>query len=85
MFEPDFDVDYEINRNSYDDDNLDISILKKHISNNKNKNIRMVKVRKPHKCMSCGKLISVGEICLTVNIRGTNGRFWICKQCLDAG
>lgn len=84
MFDPDFDVDYEINKNSYDDDNLDISILKKHISNNKNKNIRMVKVREPHKCMSCGKLISVGESCLTVNIRGNNGRSWICKQCLNA-
>lgn len=84
MFDPDFDVDYEINKNSYDDDNLDISILKKHISNSKSKNIRMVKVRKPHKCMSCGKLISVGESCLTANIRGNNGRSWVCKRCLNA-
>lgn len=84
MFDPDFDVDYEINKNSYDDDNLDISILKKHMGNNKSKNIRMVKVRKPHKCMSCGKLISVGESCLTVNIRGNNKRSWICKRCLNA-
>ena len=84
MFDPDFDVDYEINKNSYDDDDLDISILKKHISNSKSKNIRMVKVRKLHKCMNCGKLISVGESCLTVNIRGNNGRSWICKRCLNA-
>lgn len=84
MFDSNFDVDYEINKNSYDDDNLDISILKKHMSNNKSKNIRMVKVRKSHKCMSCGKLISVGEICLTVNLRGNNGRYWICRQCLNA-
>lgn len=84
MFDSNFDVDYEINKNSCDDDNLDISILKKHISNNKNKNIRMVKVKKPHKCMSCGKLISVGENCLTVNLRGNNERCWICKRCLNA-
>lgn len=75
MFDPDFDVDYELSKN-------DRLSLKEMLDLDKYKNLRMVKVRKSHRCKMCSRAIKAGEECLTTNNKG-EGRQWICKRCLD--
>lgn len=75
MFDPDFDVDYELSK-------TDRPSLKDLIDFDKHRNLRIVKVRKSHRCKLCSRVIRVNEECLTTNNKG-EGRQWICKGCLE--
>lgn len=75
VFDPDFDVDYELSKRYRPS-------LKELLDLDKYKNLRMVKVRKQHNCKICHGLIKQGEECLTINNKG-EGRQWICKNCLE--
>ena len=57
--------------------------LEKRINSNKNRNMRFVIVREAHKCSCCGKSISKGNKCLTLNKRGI-GRQWQCMECVKS-
>lgn len=57
--------------------------LKASVNNSKNRNIRFVSVRATRQCKYCGRLIGVGDACLTVN-KKKEGRRWICLSCVDA-
>lgn len=86
MFDPNFDVDYEIHKNGSVDDlsTSDINILKAKLNNKKSRNVRVVKVRTAHRCEFCNDLINKGDECLTVNKYGYKGRYWVCLACLDS-
>lgn len=58
-------------------------LLKKQINNSKNRNTRFVKVRQARNCKYCGSIIKSGTECVTTN-KKSNGRQWICLDCITA-
>lgn len=56
--------------------------FKNNIKKNGSKNFTFVKVRSPHNCSHCLKIVETGTECLTVNPR-RNSRRWYCEDCAE--
>lgn len=54
--------------------------VKRIVNQNKNKNVRFVKVKADRTCKHCGETITKGSECLTVNER-FGSRYWLCEKC----
>jgi riboflavin synthase alpha subunit len=55
--------------------------LKSELKRINNKNHTIVKCRKEHTCMHCGKHIAKNTECLTINSKNSE-RKWVCKSCI---
>jgi hypothetical protein len=49
---------------------------------NKSNNLKIVNIRRQHYCGHCGKQLTTGTECLTVNKR-SEPRKWYCKDCVE--
>lgn len=56
--------------------------FEKRVNSSKNRNTRIVRVKKSRVCCKCGAVIFADSKCLTTNSKGT-GRRWLCMTCLD--
>ena len=56
--------------------------FKNNLKKNGSKNFTFVKVRSPHNCSHCLKIVETGTECLTVNPR-RNSRRWYCEDCAE--
>jgi hypothetical protein len=61
---------------------MGIDSLMKIINKSNSNNFKVVNIRKPHKCGHCGKQLTVGTECITVNKKSLP-RKWYCKDCVE--
>ena len=61
----------------------DMLLFKEAVNKSKNRNTKFVRVKAVRNCRYCKKEIGVGTESLTTN-KKSEGRRWVCLDCLDA-
>lgn len=62
---------------------MDLAQYKDYVKHKNTRNYKFVKIRSLRACHHCGKLLTPGTECLTINNR-TNHRRWQCEDCVIA-